>query len=148
MPLWKYCRNKRQHVNGRIFGSKQNEIANSFDNTFKGRGYPCKRPLCRLADFRRTKGLKVEGMLFYRELLAVELGLVCLHRYLMGFKILFRSCQTMRFLLNAVCMDTSRDKEWEFTCYKKGDTLSAGDTIGNVPEGIFTHRIMVPFSLK
>jgi len=41
------------------------------------------------------------------------------------------------------------DREWAFTpVAKSGMIVSAGDTLGTVPEGIFTHRIMVPFSLK
>ena len=37
---------------------------------------------------------------------------------------------------------------WTFTpVAKPGDRLTAGETLGTVPEGIFTHRIMVPFHL-
>jgi V/A-type H+/Na+-transporting ATPase subunit A len=31
---------------------------------------------------------------------------------------------------------------------KTGDRLTAGETLGTVPEGIFEHRIMVPFRLR
>lgn len=38
---------------------------------------------------------------------------------------------------------------WEFTpAVKAGDVVSAGDTLGTVPEGIFTHRIMAPFGKR
>ncbi len=41
-----------------------------------------------------------------------------------------------------------REKKWEFTpTAQAGDTLRAGDTIGTVPEGAFTHKIFVPFYL-
>ncbi len=41
-----------------------------------------------------------------------------------------------------------RDTRWTFTpAVKPGDTVRAGDTLGTVPEGIFEHRIMVPFRL-
>jgi len=41
------------------------------------------------------------------------------------------------------------EKEWEFTPSAKiGDKVSAGDKVGSVPEGIFEHRIMAPFTLK
>jgi len=41
------------------------------------------------------------------------------------------------------------DTQWEFTpVAKSGDTVVAGDTLGTVPEGIFTHRIMTPFTIK
>ena len=39
-------------------------------------------------------------------------------------------------------------KKWEFTPTSKvGDTLRAGEFIGTVPEGAFTHKIFVPFYL-
>ena len=42
-----------------------------------------------------------------------------------------------------------RDTKWEFTPKAKpGDTVRAGDTLGSVPEGIFEHRIMVPFAFR
>ncbi len=42
-----------------------------------------------------------------------------------------------------------RDAKWAFTpVAKPGDAVRAGDTLGTVPEGVFTHRIMVPFGLK
>ena len=42
-----------------------------------------------------------------------------------------------------------RDVKWAFTPKAKpGDRLTAGETIGCVPEGIFEHRIMVPFSVQ
>ncbi len=41
------------------------------------------------------------------------------------------------------------DTQWEFTpIVAVGDTVSAGDTLGTVPEGIFTHKIMVTFTLQ
>ncbi|MBE6563321.1 MAG: V-type ATP synthase subunit A [Ruminococcaceae bacterium] len=40
------------------------------------------------------------------------------------------------------------DKKWEFTpTAKAGDTLRAGEYIGTVPEGAFTHKIFIPFYL-
>ena len=42
-----------------------------------------------------------------------------------------------------------RDAKWAFTpVARPGDVVRAGDTLGTVPEGVFTHRIMVPFGLK
>ena len=42
-----------------------------------------------------------------------------------------------------------RDAKWAFTPVAgPGDVVRAGDTLGTVPEGVFTHRIMVPFGLK
>ena len=40
------------------------------------------------------------------------------------------------------------EKKWEFTpTAKVGDTLRAGEYIGTVPEGPFTHKIFIPFYL-
>ncbi len=40
------------------------------------------------------------------------------------------------------------EKKWEFTpTAKVGDTLRAGESIGTVPEGPFTHKIFIPFYL-
>jgi V/A-type H+-transporting ATPase subunit A len=41
------------------------------------------------------------------------------------------------------------EKKWAFApVAKTGDPVTAGDTLGTVPEGIFSHRIMVPFHLR
>jgi V/A-type H+/Na+-transporting ATPase subunit A len=41
-----------------------------------------------------------------------------------------------------------KTKKWEFTpTVEKGTLLKRGDQIGTVPEGKFTHKIMVPFHL-
>ena len=40
------------------------------------------------------------------------------------------------------------DKKWEFTpTAKVGDSLRAGEYLGTVPEGAFTHKIFIPFNL-
>lgn len=53
------------------------------------------------------------------------------------------------FLERGVYLDPIPDKEWEFTpCVKPGDAVLAGDAVGSVPEGQFTHLIMAPFDLK
>ena len=40
------------------------------------------------------------------------------------------------------------EKKWEFTPVAKvGDVLRAGEYIGTVPEGPFTHKIFVPFHM-
>jgi V/A-type H+-transporting ATPase subunit A len=42
----------------------------------------------------------------------------------------------------------SRESRWAFTPRVSGGAeVSAGETLGSVPEGIFEHRIMVPFGL-
>lgn len=40
------------------------------------------------------------------------------------------------------------DKKWEFTpTVSVGDMIRAGEAVGTVPEGAFTHKIFVPFNL-
>ena len=53
------------------------------------------------------------------------------------------------FLERGVYADgLSAERKWEFTpAAKIGDTLRAGEYIGTVPEGPFTHKIFVPFYL-
>ena len=53
------------------------------------------------------------------------------------------------FLQRGVYLDAlPRDAKWEFTpSAKVGDEVTAGETLGSVPEGMFEHRIMVPFLL-
>jgi V/A-type H+-transporting ATPase subunit A len=42
-----------------------------------------------------------------------------------------------------------RESRWDFTpIAKAGDKVVAGDRIGSVPEGMFTHYIMAPFALR
>ena len=53
------------------------------------------------------------------------------------------------FLERGVYVDSlPRDKKWEWTpTAKPGDKVVRGDSIGSVPEGPFTHKILVPFDL-
>ncbi|MBO7739563.1 MAG: V-type ATP synthase subunit A, partial [Oscillospiraceae bacterium] len=53
------------------------------------------------------------------------------------------------FLERGVYADgLNTEKKWEFTPTAQiGDTLRAGEYIGTVPEGPFTHKIFVPFNL-
>lgn len=53
------------------------------------------------------------------------------------------------FLERGVYVDSlPRDKKWDWTpSVKEGDKVVRGDAIGSVPEGPFTHKILVPFDL-
>jgi V/A-type H+-transporting ATPase subunit A len=53
------------------------------------------------------------------------------------------------FLERGVYIDPlDNDKTWEWTPrVKAGDTVERADTLGTVPEGAFTHHIMVPFNM-
>ena len=102
--------------------------------------------------YEMTNGIKVgDEVEFTGELMSVELGPGLLTQVFDGLQNplpeLAEKCGF--FLERGVYLDPIPDLEWEFTpAVKPGDSVVAGDTIGTVPEGLFTHRIMVPFTLK
>ena len=103
--------------------------------------------------FESTNGLK-EGdeVEFTGELLSVELGPGLLTQVYDGLQNPLNELaeQGGFFLQRGVYLAAlDYEKKWAFTAAAKvGDTLKAGDTIGTVPEGIFQHRIMLPFAFQ
>ncbi|MDA0323382.1 MAG: V-type ATP synthase subunit A [Verrucomicrobia bacterium] len=102
--------------------------------------------------FEDTTGLRVGGLVeFTGELLAVELGPGLLAQIFDGLQNpLPRLAEQCGFFLQrGTYLDAlPRDAKWAFTpTAKVGDSLTAGETLGTVPEGIYEHRIMVPFAL-
>ena len=102
--------------------------------------------------YEMTNGIKVgDPVEFTGELMSVELGPGLLSRVYDGLQNplpeLAGKCGV--FLQRGTYLDPIPDRDWEFTPrVKPGDRIFAGDTIGTVPEGIFDHQIMAPFSLK
>ncbi len=102
--------------------------------------------------YEMTGGIKVgDEVEFTGEMLSVELGPGLLTQVFDGLQNplpeLAEKCGF--FLERGVYIDPLPDKEWDFTPVRKaGDTVIAGDYFGTVPEGLFTHRIMVPFTLQ
>lgn len=102
--------------------------------------------------FESAKGLKAgDGIEFSGELLSIELGPGLLGSLYDGLQTPLNemAAQAGAFLEGGRAFSPlSRETSWHFTpAVKKGDIVNAGDTLGTVPEGIFTHRIMVPFHL-
>ena len=102
--------------------------------------------------FEDTSGLKVgDKVEFSGHLLSAELGPGLLGQVFDGLQNpLPRLAEDYGFFLQrGTYLDPLlRDKKWAFTPVAKvGDRLTAGETLGTVPEGIFKHRIMVPFAL-
>lgn len=108
---------------------------------------------CWLQVFEDTVGLRVGGAVeFSSELLSVELGPGLLTSIYDGLQNplpqLAEKCGY--FLERGEYLDgLDRSKQWDFTPgVSVGDTVRAGDAVGTVPEGLFTHRIMVPFGWR
>lgn len=102
--------------------------------------------------FEDTVGLKVgDDVQFSGDLLSVELGPGLLTQVFDGLQnplpALAEECGF--FLQRGKYLDPlPRTTRWAFTpTVRPGDRLSAGDAVGTVPEGIFDHKIMVPFRL-
>ena len=128
-------------------------------------GYCCRddgdRLLCevirirgRLADlqvFEETGGLKIGNTVeMTEEMLSVTVGPGLLGSIYDGLQNpLPQVAEQAGFFLKPGLyihgLDTAR--EWEFTPKAEpGQTVQPGDTVGSVPEGLFEHRIMVPFA--
>ena len=93
-------------------------------------------------------GDKVE---FTKELLSVELGPGLLGQIYDGLQNpLPRLAEEYGYFLTpGVYLDPIPNKKWDFTVSaKEGDVLKAGDLLGTVKEGNFTHYIMVPFTYQ
>ncbi|MDR4506901.1 MAG: V-type ATP synthase subunit A [Candidatus Brocadiaceae bacterium] len=100
--------------------------------------------------FESPIGLKVgDKIKFTGKLLAAELGPGLLAQVFDGLQNPLPALaeQSGFFLKTGTYLKAlPRDREWDFNpIVKTGDILKAGDTIGTVQEGIFTHHIMVPF---
>ena len=110
----------------------------------------------RVADmqvFEDTAGLRAGyAVEFTGQLLSVELGPGLLAQVFDGLQNpLPKLAEKFGFFLQRgkYIQALPRDRKWTFTpVAMPGDSVRAGDTLGTVPEGIFKHRIMVPFALQ
>ncbi|MFP4380895.1 MAG: V-type ATP synthase subunit A [Candidatus Sumerlaeia bacterium] len=103
--------------------------------------------------YEDTRGLHAGGHVrFSGNMLAVELGPGLLGRVFDGLQNPLNDlAEKAGFFLQAgmYLKALPQDTEWEFTpTAEVGDEVRAADTLGTVPEGIFAHRIMVPFNLR
>ena len=109
----------------------------------------------RMADlqvFEETRGLKVGDQVEFRDaMLSVTLGPGLLGQIYDGLQnpLPKLAAQSGYFLKPGLYIEgLPTDRPWTFTpSAKPGDAVQAGDTLGTVPEGIFDHRLMVPFAL-
>jgi len=133
----------------------QNEVAYAIlgDKKLKAEVIRVRGELADLQVFEDTRGLKVGGLIeFSDELLSVELGPGLLTKVYDGLQnpLNVLAEKTGFFLQRGIYAEPlDATQKWQFTpTAKVGDKLRAGDSIGSVPEGIFQHRIMMPFSFK
>ena len=103
--------------------------------------------------FEDTSGLGIDDTVeFTHDLLSIELGPGLLTQVFDGLQNplpeLAEQCGF--FLQRGTYLEAlPRDTKWKFTPKASpGDVLTAGETLGTVPEGIFEHHIMVPFSFQ
>ncbi|OGV53016.1 MAG: V-type ATP synthase subunit A [Lentisphaerae bacterium GWF2_52_8] len=103
--------------------------------------------------FESTGGLKVgDPVEFTGAMLSVELGPGLLTQVFDGLQnpLNILAEKSGFFLTRGLYMPALDEKrEWAFTpAAKPGDKLRAGTKLGGVPEGIFDHWIMLPFSFR
>lgn len=157
-------------TSGKIVGVNGNMISVAFDGAVAQNevGYACVgfasatqrlmseivRIRGRVADmqvFEDTRDLQVgDAVEFTGNLLAAELGPGLLKQIYDGLQNpLPQLAEQCGFFLQRGTYLSALDRhaQWAFTpAAKPGDRLTAGETVGTVPEGIFKHRIMVPFA--
>jgi V/A-type H+-transporting ATPase subunit A len=102
--------------------------------------------------FEETRGLKVGDQVEFRDaMLSVTLGPGLLGQIYDGLQnpLPKLAAQAGFFLKPGLYIPgLPTDRPWTFTpAAKPGAAVQAGDTLGAVPEGIFDHRLMVPFAL-
>jgi len=108
--------------------------------------------VAQLQVFEITKGITIgDEVEFTGDMLSVEVGPGLLGQVYDGLQNpLPQLAQAAGYFLErGVYLDPLPDNiDWQFTPVKKaGDKVERADTLGTVPEGSFTHRIMVPFNM-
>ena len=103
--------------------------------------------------FEDTRDLKVGDTLeFSGDLLSAELGPGLLGQVYDGLQNpLPELAEQCGFFLQRGTYLPALDRKarWDFTpSAKPGDRLTAGEAVGTVPEGVHTHRIMIPFAWR
>lgn len=122
------------------------------DTRLKGEVIRVNGDIANMQIYEMTNGIKVGDMAeFTGEMMSVELGPGILTQVFDGLQNplpdLAKKCGF--FLQRGVYLDPIPNRDWEFTpCVKAGDKVRPGDALGSVPEGLFEHKIMLPFGFK
>ena len=150
---------------GKIVGVNGNMLTVAFEGAVSQNevGYACLGDLRLMCEVVRVRGRHADmqvfedttdlsigdGVEFTGHMLSAELGPGLLTQVYDGLQNpLPRLAEKCGFFLQrGIYLEAlPRDTKWEFTPVAKvGDELTAGETLGTVPEGMFEHRIMVPF---
>jgi len=101
--------------------------------------------------FEETRGLKINDTVDFKEdMLDVELAPGLLGQIYDGLQNPLADLADeigVHLLPGHYLPPMDYETKWAFTpTAAAGDTLESGETLGTVPEGIFEHRIMVPFA--
>ncbi len=122
------------------------------ETTLKSEVIRIKGNVAQIQVYEMTDGIKCgDDVEFTGEMLSADLGPGLLGQVYDGLQnpLPVLAEQAGWFLERGVYADgLNIQKKWEFTpTAKVGDVLRAGEYIGTVPEGPFTHKIFVPFNL-
>ncbi|MBR4372758.1 MAG: V-type ATP synthase subunit A [Treponema sp.] len=152
---------------GKVVGVNGNMVSVEFDGTIsmnevayvKVEGSSLKSEVIRIRGnvaqmqvYEMTKGIKAgDEVEFTGDLLSAELGPGLLGQVYDGLQnpLPLLAEKAGWFLERGIYVNPlDQEKKWEFTpTAKAGDVLKAGEYVGTVPEGPFTHKIFVPFYL-
>ena len=131
-----------------------NEICyvNVDDTKLKSEVIRIRGDIAQIQVYEMTNGIKCgDDVDFTGDMLSAQLGPGLLGQVYDGLQnpLPVLAEQAGWFLERGIYADgLNAEKKWEFTPTAKiGDTLRAGEYIGTVPEGPFTHKIFVPFYL-
>ncbi len=107
--------------------------------------------LADLQVFEETRGLRIDDKVeFTEQMLSLTLGPGLLGQIYDGLQNPLPKLAAEKgfFLAPGIYFDgLDQEKIWTFTPKAQpGDTVNPGDTIGTVPEGVLTHRVMVPLA--
>ncbi|HBG52680.1 MAG TPA: V-type ATP synthase subunit A, partial [Rikenellaceae bacterium] len=99
--------------------------------------------------YESTRGLRVgDHVTFEGHMLEVNLGPGLLSSNYDGLQNNLATMEGVFLKRGEYTEPIDREKKWDFIpLLKKGDTVTAGDWLGQVMEGWMVHRIMVPFMM-
>ncbi len=160
MALTNECKGKVVSVNGNLVSVEfdgnvsMNEICyvKVGNASLKSEIIRIRGNIAQIQVYEMTGGIKCgDEVEFTGEMLSAELGPGLLGQVYDGLQnpLPILAEQAGWFLERGIYADSlNNEKKWEFTpTAKPGDMVRAGEYIGTVPEGPFTHKIFVPFNL-